>query len=155
MYSVWKIKIGGEHGAVEGGKAQLVEQMELDAGEIAVGEKRLGMCGDGCEVETFEEVIRSVAAAEGHDGAGCWIGKSGVKIGEALSGGSREVERLAKQCVGAWRRHEAKSRQGRKAAFGSLRIRGRRGRDDGDLTAQCGGWRFDQARHLTMPLRER
>ena len=46
MYSVFEIEIGGEHGAVKGGKTQLVEEMELDAGEVAVGEKWLGMRGD-------------------------------------------------------------------------------------------------------------
>ena len=70
MYAVFKIKIGGQHGTVECGKAQFVEEAELHAGEIAVGEERLGMCGDEFEVQAFEQIIRPVAAAEGHDGAG-------------------------------------------------------------------------------------
>ena len=55
MYAVCKIKIGGEHGAVEGGQAQLIEEMELDAGEIAVGEERLGMLRDRFEVQACRE----------------------------------------------------------------------------------------------------
>ena len=57
MHAVWKTKIGGEHGAVKGGKAQFVEQVELDAGEIAVSEKRLRMRGDDGEVEAVEQIV--------------------------------------------------------------------------------------------------
>ena len=129
--------------------------MELDAGEIAVGEKRLGMSGDGCEVETFEEVIRSVAAAMGHDGAGLRIGEGRVEIGEALGSSSGEVERLAKERVGSRFGHEAERLQGREAALDALRLRRGGGGDDGDFSAQCDGQWFDQTRHVTMPLRGR
>ena len=56
-HAVFEIKIGGEHGTVKGGKSQLVEQVELDTGEIAVGEERLGMRGDNGEVEAVEEIV--------------------------------------------------------------------------------------------------
>ena len=57
MHAVGKIEIRGEHGAVKGWKANLVEQMELDAGEVAVSKERLGMRGDCCEVEAVEQVV--------------------------------------------------------------------------------------------------
>ena len=132
MYAVWKIKIGGEHGAVEGGKAELVEKAELNAGEIAVRKKWLGMSGDGCEVEAVEQVIRTVAAAEGHDGAGIRIGKCGVEIGEALGASSGKVERPAMQRVGARLGREAESFESSEAALDAITVaqmrRGRRWR---------------------------
>ena len=99
---VLKIKIRGQHGAVKSGQAQLVEQVQLDAGEIAIGEEGLGVRGDGFEVQAVEQVIRSVAAAQGHDGAGVRIGKSRVQVGEALSGSSGKVERPVLERMLAW-----------------------------------------------------
>ena len=43
MDAVFKIEIGGDHGAVKCGQAELVEQMQLHAGQVAVGEEGLGM----------------------------------------------------------------------------------------------------------------
>ena len=65
MNAVGKIEIRGQHGAVKGGQAQLIEQAELDAGQIAVGEEWLGMRGDGFEIQAIEQIVRSVAAAQG------------------------------------------------------------------------------------------
>jgi len=55
--------------------------VELDAGEIAVGEEGLGVVADQVQVETFEEVVGAVAAAQGHDGGGAGIGEGGVEVG--------------------------------------------------------------------------
>ena len=84
VHAVGKIEIRGEHGAVKGGQANLVEQVELDAGQVAVGKERLGMRGDCFEIEAVEQVVRSVAAANAHDGGCVRIGEGGVQIGEAL-----------------------------------------------------------------------
>jgi hypothetical protein len=78
-----------------------------------------------------------------------------VKIGEALSGSSGKVERLAKECVGSRLGHEAESMQGSEAALDAFRLRRGGGGHDADGSAWRDGWWFDQARHFTMPLRER
>ena len=85
---------------MKNGQAEFVEQAELNSGEIAVGEKWLGVRGDGFEVEAIEQVIRSVAAANAHDCAVSAIGEGGVQIGEPLLRRSGEVERLAQKRIG-------------------------------------------------------
>ncbi len=73
----------------------------------------LGCAAMSCEVETSKKVIRSVAAAQGHDCAGDGIGKCGVKIGETLGSSSGEIERSAEQHVGARFGYESQRLQGR------------------------------------------
>ena len=140
---------------MKSGQTDLVEEAELEAREIAVGEEGLGMGGDGFEVEALEQVVGSVAAAQSHDGGGTWVGEGRVEIGEALLRGSSEVERSALARVGGEFGCETEIAQGREAEIDVLRLRaGGRG-DDADGRAGSDRGRFQQSRHLTKPLRGR
>ena len=98
VHAVVESEIGGDHGAVEGGQAELIEQAKLDAGEVAIGEERLGVFANQFEVEAREQIVGAVAAAHAGDDAGVGVGECGVQIGEALLGGSGEEEWAA--CLG-------------------------------------------------------
>ena len=155
MDAVLTIKIRSQHGAVKRGQADFVEQTQLDSGQIAVSKKRLGMGGDGFGAQTFEQIIRSVAAAQGHDGADGGIEKCGVKIGKALQRGSSEVERFADKGVGGEFGRKSQRAQRCEAEIDALRLGERCGRDNADARARRDGPRFHQARHFTTPPRER
>ena len=43
MHAVFEIEIRSDHGAVKRGQAELIEQAQVGAGQIAVGEEGLGM----------------------------------------------------------------------------------------------------------------
>ncbi len=70
-----------------------------------------------------EQVIRSVAAAQGHDGAGVRIGESRVQIGEALIRSSGKVERPVLERVLAWLGRKAERASASQAELDALRLR--------------------------------
>ena len=155
VHAVGKIEIRGEHGAVKNGQAQFVEQPKLDAGQVAISKERLGVDGDGLKVEVIKQVVRSVAAANTHDGSGIRVGEGGVQIGEALLRGSGEVERLAQKSVGRELRRIAQRAEGCESAIDALRLCRRRRGDDGDGRIRR-DWRwFEQGLHFTKPPRGR
>src|SRR5579863_5638782 len=101
MHAAGEIEIRRQHRAMKDGQANFVEQTKLNASEVAVAEERLGMRGDAFEVEAFDQVVRSVSAANRDDGGSVGIDKRAAKIGEPLLWSSGEIERLAHKSIGS------------------------------------------------------
>ena len=135
MHAVFESKIRSDHGSVKRGKAEVVEQVKLDAGQIAVGEERLGMLSDQREIEAIEQVVGAVPATHaGNDGA-VWIGECSVQIGEALLRRSGKEERPAFLSVCAEAGSEAECAQALKTAVYALGVCERGGRNHADASA--------------------
>jgi hypothetical protein len=88
--AIFAVKVGGDHGTVEGGKAEVIEQMELNGGEVAVSEKRLWVFANEFEVEAGEQVVGAIAATDGGDERGIWVDECAVEVIEAMAGDSSE-----------------------------------------------------------------
>lgn len=108
MNAIVAVEIGGDHGAMEGGKADLIEQVELDGGEVAVAEERLGVTADAGEVEAGQEVVRAVASADGGDERGVGVRECVVEVCDSMGGGTGEEDGTALQGVGSETRLESK-----------------------------------------------
>ena len=135
MHAIFKIEIRGQHGAMKRRQAKFVEKAQLRACEVAVGEKGLGMIANEFGIQAFEEVVGAIAAAEAHHCIGCLVGKSSVKVGEALPGCSGKVERAALESEVTETRGIAESAHGHKAALDAVGLCKRGGRDDADACA--------------------
>jgi hypothetical protein len=105
--AVFAVKVGRDHGAVEGGKADFIEQVELDGCEVAIAEERLGMSSDELQIEAGKKVIGAVATADRGNERGVGIHECAVDVRKAMSGDSGEEERAAFQRVWTEARLEA------------------------------------------------
>jgi hypothetical protein len=126
-------------GPWKGRKADLIEKVELDGGEVAVSKERLGVLADEGKVDAGEEVVGAVAAANGGDEGGVGVGKGGVEVGEAMTGSSGEEQRSALKGVWSEARLEAELAEAVEAFLDPFLVGIGGGREDGDSGA--GGWR--------------
>jgi hypothetical protein len=133
--TVFAVEVGGNHGAVEGRKAEFVEKMELDGSQVAVGEKRFGVLANEFEIEAGEKVVRAVAAANGGDERGVGIRESAVKIFNAMAGGSGEEQGSALEGVRSETRLEAEIAEMIKSLLDAILIGIGGGREHRDACA--------------------
>ena len=135
MNSVIERKIRSNHGSVKDRKAEVVEQVKLDAGQIAVGEERFRVLLDEREIEAIEQIIGAVATTHaGNDGA-VWIGECRVKICEALFRSTGKKERPAFLSICAEAGSEAECAQALKTAVYPLGLCERGGRKNADASS--------------------
>jgi hypothetical protein len=134
MDTVFAVEVGGDHGAVERGKAELIEKVKLDSCEVAVAKKRLGILPDELKIEAGKEIVGPVAAADGDDERGVGVGEGFVKVSEPMASNSSEEEWPAFKRVGSEARLEAKFAEAFKPFFDAFLIGiggGREHRDSG------------------------
>ena len=111
MDAVFFGEVGGDHGSVEAGEIERVEEGDLEGGEVAVAEEGLGVVAEYVHIELVEEVVGAVSAAGREEDADGVVGEGGVEVEEALLGGAGEVERAAGEHVGRFDREEAEVAQ--------------------------------------------
>ena len=148
-------KIRGDHGAVKGGKANLIEQPGLNGSHIAVGEEGFGVGADQVEVETVEEVVGSVTATGTNDGGDVRIRKSAMQIAEPLLKRTGKIRGVLAGCVLFSDHLVAKLAEGRDAMRNAVGagVAGRR--DDGEARVRGDCWGFEKAIRQGAPRRRR
>jgi uncharacterized hydantoinase/oxoprolinase family protein len=132
--AVFTVEVGGYHGTVKSGKAELIEKVKLDGCEVAVAEEWLGILADELKIKTGEKVVGAVAAADGDDERGVGVGEGFVEVSEPMASNSSEEEWPAFKRVGSEARLEAKLAEAFKPFFDAFLIGiggGREHRDSG------------------------
>ena len=147
-----RLKSPATSGPWKRGQSGLVEQPRLHGGEVAVGDERLGVGADEVEVEAVEQVVRSVAAARGEDGANFGIGKGGVQVGEALGGGSGKIRRLLAERVLAGDGVVSAGAQRGEPLLNALGSRAAGRSNDGDARSGGNGGRLEETAHQASPV---
>jgi len=133
--TVFAVEVGRDHGAVEGRKAELIEQVELDGGEVAVAEERLGVPANELKVEAGEQVVGFVAAADGCDERCVGVQECAVEVIEAMAGRSGEEDGSALESVGSKTRLKAEFAETVEPFFDVLLVGIGGGREYGDAGA--------------------
>ena len=124
---------------MEGGKAEPIEQVELDGSEIAVGEEGLGVFADEIEIEAGEEVVGAIATTDGGNSRGVGVGECAVEVGEAMAGSAGEEEGAALKGVGAEAGLEAEVAEAAEPFLDAFFVGIGGGREDGDSGSGGGG----------------
>jgi hypothetical protein len=137
--TVFAVEVGGDHGAMEGGKAEPIEQVELDGSEIAVGEEGLGVFADEIEIEAGEEVVGAIATTDGGNSRGVGVGECAVEVGEAMAGSAGEEEGAALKGVGPEAGLEAEVAEAAEPFLDAFFVGIGGGREDGDSGSGGGG----------------
>src|ERR1035441_8990341 len=113
--------------------------MELNSGQVAIGEEGLGMLADQLQIEAVEQVVGAIAAAQAGHHARLFIGEGAMQVFEALRLGSGKVERSLLEGVVSKPGHKAQRAQTFQAPFGELKPGGGRGRNHAHAgTLTCG-----------------
>jgi hypothetical protein len=89
---------------MEGRKAEPIEEMELDSGQVAVAEEGLGVFANELEIQAGKKVVGAIATTDGGDERCVGVGERSVEVIEAMAGCSGEEEGSALEGVGseAW-----------------------------------------------------
>ncbi len=115
--AVFAGEVGGDHGTVEAGQVEGVEECDLEGGEVAVAEERLGVIAENVHIEGVEEVVAAVSATGCEEDADGVVGECGVEIEETLFDSAGEVEWAAGEHVGRFDGEEAEVAEALHAAL--------------------------------------
>ena len=91
MHAAFTVEIGGGHRPVKRNKSGFIKQPGLQNTQVAIGKQGFRVVPNQVEVETFEQIIRSVTAAVTKDCRDLRISEGRVEILETLFHSSGEV----------------------------------------------------------------
>ena len=123
MDAVFAREIRREHGAVKGRHLYLIEQPEMQRGQVAIADERLDVFCYQVEVQIFQEIIRTIAAARAENGALQIVGKGLMQIAEAHGRRAGKVKRTTRHHILRGLRRITQGAQRSQAAVDALLLR--------------------------------
>ena len=77
-------QVGRQHRAMKGDEPRFARNRQVQGGDVAVADKRLGVAAQQLKVNLRQQARAAIAAAQANDGVHARVGKGGVQLLQAL-----------------------------------------------------------------------